>query len=76
MRYVVGVLVTLYWVAVSMGAGIVFMELGPTVNRYNSFLVNLWLVVGCVIFLFWAVYATGRAAANTVDMFINPEYEA
>ena len=76
MRYVVGVLVTLYWVAVSMGAGFVFIELAPTVNRYNSIIANVWLVMGCVVFLFWAVYAIGRAAANTVNMFVNPEYEA
>jgi hypothetical protein len=59
-----------------MGASLVFMDLIPIVNRYNSIVANVWLVLGCVVFLFWAVYCAGRAAANAVEMFTNPEYDA
>jgi hypothetical protein len=75
-RYVVGVLVTLYYVAVSMGAILIVGDLASVVNRETPLLACMWLIFGVVIFLWWFIYSAGKAALNLFDMITNKGYDA
>ena len=76
MRYVVGTLVTIYYVLISIGSILIVGDLASVINRETPLLVIMWDIMGIIIFLWWFVYSGGKAALNLFEMISYKGYDA